>query len=92
MNFLLPTFNYNTAISILYFSKVHLSERGISGIGFSAATTIAVMYGQFLTPQGDFTYDIAYRLILVTIALIVTLTCAYLLNLLLNKLHNTEIN
>lgn len=78
-------------ICMLYFAKVHVTDVGMPGIGFSGITTIAIIYGQFLSPESDITFDTVHRLISVTLAVVITLSCVYLIHLLLNKFEVTRI-
>ena len=57
---------------------------GRSGAGFAACTTIAVIFGQYLTPEGDAVYATLYRFSSIAVAVLVALTVIYLVHKLLN--------
>ncbi|MCO6055973.1 DUF2955 domain-containing protein [Pseudomonas sp. MOB-449] len=65
-------------------ARLHVLE-GAQGIGFGALTTLAIVFGQYLTPQHDVVYSIAYRLSSVCVAVFVTLVAVFVLHRLLNR-------
>jgi hypothetical protein len=65
-------------------ARLHVLE-GTQGIGFGALTTLAIVFGQYLTPQHDVFYSIAYRLSSVCVAVFVTLVAVFVLHRLLNR-------
>ncbi len=65
-------------------ARLHVLE-GAQGIGFGALTTLAIVFGQYLTPQHDVVYSIAYRLSSVCVAVFLTLVAVFALHRLLNR-------
>lgn len=65
-------------------ARLHVLE-GAQGVGFGALTTLAIVFGQYLTPQHDVVYSIAYRLSSVCVAVFVTLVAVFVLHQLLNR-------
>lgn len=65
-------------------ARIHVLEQA-QGIGFGALTTLAIVFGQYLTPQHDVVYSIAYRLSSVCVAVFVTLVAVFVLHRLLNR-------
>ncbi|MFC5694751.1 DUF2955 domain-containing protein [Pseudomonas sp. GCM10022186] len=78
----LVTLMYWTAA--LCCARLHVLE-GAQGIGFGALTTLAIVFGQYLTPQHDVLYSIAYRLSSVCVAVFLTLVAVFVLHRLLNR-------
>ncbi|MNG36267.1 hypothetical protein D3C84_1232440 [compost metagenome] len=48
-------------------------------------TTLAIVFGQYLTPQHDVVYSIAYRLSSVCVAVFLTLVAVFVMHRLLNR-------
>ena len=65
-------------------ARLHVLE-GAQGIGFGALTTLAIVFGQYLTPEHDVVYSIAYRLSSVCAAVFLTLLAVFALHRLLNR-------
>ncbi|MNF56853.1 hypothetical protein D3C84_383550 [compost metagenome] len=65
-------------------ARLHVLE-GAQGIGFGALTTLAIVFGQYLTPEHDVVYSIAYRLSSVCVAVFLTLVAVFALHRLLNR-------
>ncbi len=65
-------------------ARLHVLE-GAQGIGFGALTTLAIVFGQYLTPQHDVVYSIAYRLSSVCVSVFLTLVAVFVLHRLLNR-------
>nr|WP_052080898.1 DUF2955 domain-containing protein [Pseudomonas sp. ML96] len=65
-------------------ARVHVLEHA-QGIGFGALTTLAIVFGQYLTPQHDVVYSIAYRLSSVCVAVFCTLVAVFVLHRLFNR-------
>lgn len=65
-------------------ARLHVLE-GAQGIGFGALTTLAIVFGQYLTPEHDVVYSIAYRLSSVCVAVFLTLVAVFVLHRLLNR-------
>lgn len=78
----LVTLMYWTAA--LCCARLHVLE-GAQGIGFGALTTLAIVFGQYLTPEHDVVYSIAYRLSSVCAAVFLTLVAVFALHRLLNR-------
>lgn len=70
-------------VAMMVCARQHLLE-GRSGAGFAACTTIAVIFGQYLTPSGDAIYATLYRFSSITVAVLVALTVIYLVHKVLN--------
>lgn len=70
-------------VALMVCARQHLLE-GRSGAGFAACTTIAVIFGQYLTPEGDAVYATLYRFSSIAVAVLVALTVIYLVHKLLN--------
>lgn len=77
-------------ITVLLTAKLHLVERSGSGMGFGALTTIGILFGQYLQPNNDIFYGTVYRLTSVSVALLVMMILAYLLDSLLNRFAATS--
>lgn len=77
-------------VTLVYWSaafccaRLHVLEAA-QGIGFGALTTLAIAFGQYLTPQHDVVYAIAYRLSSVCVAVFATLVTVFVLHRLLNR-------
>ncbi|WP_193162427.1 DUF2955 domain-containing protein [Microbulbifer hainanensis] len=77
-------------ITVLMTAKLHLVERAGSGMGFGALTTVGILFGQYMQPHKDILYGTAYRLTSVTVALLVLMLFAYLLDGFLNRFELTR--
>lgn len=77
-------------ITVLMTAKLHLVERAGSGMGFGALTTVGILFGQYMQPHKDILYGTAYRLTSVTVALLVLMLFAYLLDGILNRFELTR--
>jgi len=76
-------------VSLMLFSRIHLLEGG-TGAGFAALTTMAILFGQYLTPQQDLFYSDLYRFVSLSLAVTLSLTAVYLMHLLLNRFRATR--
>ncbi|HDY99637.1 MAG TPA: DUF2955 domain-containing protein [Pseudomonas sabulinigri] len=76
-------------VSLMLFARIHLLEGG-SGAGFAALTTMAILFGQYLTPRQDLFYSDLYRFASLSIAVTLSLTAVYLMHLLLNRFRATR--
>lgn len=65
-------------------ARLHTLE-GAQGVGFGALTTLAIVFGQYLSPQHDAVYAVAYRLSSVCVAVLITLVAVFVLHRLLNR-------
>ncbi|WP_346837849.1 DUF2955 domain-containing protein [Microbulbifer sp. SAOS-129_SWC] len=77
-------------ITVLMTAKLHLVERAGSGMGFGALTTVGILFGQYMQPNKDILYGTAYRLTSVTVALLILMLLAYLLDSILNRFEMTR--
>jgi uncharacterized membrane protein YccC len=76
-------------LAAFYCARIHVLE-GTQGIGFGALTTLAIVFGQYLSPNQDVVYAIAYRLSSVTVAVVLTLLVVYVIHTLLNRFEVTR--
>lgn len=76
-------------IAALFCARVHVLE-GAQGVGFGALTTLAIVFGQYLTPSHDMMFSLAYRLSSVCVAVFVTLLAVFVLHRLLNRFAATR--
>jgi hypothetical protein len=77
-------------MTVMITAYFHLVERSGSGIGFGALTTIGILYGQYLTPQGDIFFSALYRFSSVLVAMFCVLVVAFLLDNWLNRYKWTQ--
>lgn len=77
-------------IAAMYCARWHMLEKGVPGIGFGALTTLAILFGQSLTPTHDITFAILYRLSSVCIAVLLTLFAVFMVHRLLNQFEATR--
>ncbi|WP_263145874.1 DUF2955 domain-containing protein [Pseudomonas sp. RIT-PI-AD] len=87
---LLPLVTLAYWIAAFYCARVHVLERGVPGIGFGALTTLAILFGQYLTPRHDLFFSIAYRLASVCAAVYITLLAVFLIHRTLNRFSATR--
>ncbi len=71
-------------------ARVHALENGVPGIGFGALTTLAILFGQYLTPHHDLVFNIVYRLSSVCVAVYITLLAVFLIHRFLNRFSATR--
>lgn len=76
-------------LSLMLFARIHLLEGGY-GAGFSALTTMAILFGQNLTPRQDLFYSDLYRFWSLSISVTLSLIAVYLVHLLLNRFRATR--
>lgn len=76
-------------VALMFFARRHVRE-GVSGVGFAGATTIVVIFGQYLLPQQDAIYQTLYRFSSITVAVVVALTVIYIVHKMLNLLPATR--
>lgn len=76
-------------IAAFFCARVHVLE-GAQGVGFGALTTLAIIFGQYLTPSHDMMFSLAYRLSSVCVAVFVTLLAVFVLHRLLNRFAATR--
>ncbi|WP_346841320.1 DUF2955 domain-containing protein [Metapseudomonas otitidis] len=76
-------------IAAFFCARVHVLE-GAQGVGFGALTTLAIVFGQYLTPSHDMMFSLAYRLSSVCVAVFITLLAVFVLHRLLNRFAATR--
>lgn len=78
-------------LSLMLFARYHMLEGGVPGAGFSALTTMAILFGQYLTPRQDLFFSDLYRFTSLSVAVLVTLIAVYLMHQLLNCFRSTRL-
>lgn len=78
-------------VSLMYFARHHMHEGGVSGAGFGAITTLAILFGQYLSPTSDLVYSALYRTSSVVFAVVCSLMAIYLMHQLLNRFASTRL-
>lgn len=78
-------------VSLMFFARHHMHEGGGSGAGFGAMTTMAILFGQYLTPTRDLVYSALYRTSSVAFAVTCSLIAIYLMHHLLNRFAATRL-
>ncbi|ART82561.1 1,4-alpha-glucan branching protein [Oceanisphaera profunda] len=73
----------------MVFARWHVKE-GVSGIGFAGLTTTGILFGQYISPEHDLVYSALYRMSSMTLAILVTLCCVYLVHKFLNLFPSTR--
>ncbi|MEH6367721.1 MAG: 1,4-alpha-glucan branching protein, partial [Pseudomonas marincola] len=58
--------------------------------GFGALTTLAILFGQSLTPEHDIMYATLYRLTSVSLSVLLTLFAVFIVHRLLNRFKATR--
>ncbi|GAA3542932.1 DUF2955 domain-containing protein [Zobellella aerophila] len=76
-------------VCAMLFARVHAKE-GLPGVGFAGLTTIGILFGQYVTPEHDLVYSALYRMSSLTVAVLLTLCCVYLVHRLLNLFPATR--
>tara|TARA_R100000908_G_scaffold63544_1_gene44872 strand:- start:567 stop:1628 length:1062 start_codon:yes stop_codon:yes gene_type:complete len=76
-------------ICLMLFARIHMLEGG-SGAGFAALTTMAILFGQYLTPRQDLFYSDLYRFWSLSLSVLLSLSAIYLLHLLLDRFAATR--
>lgn len=71
-------------LGLAFSARLHVMEKVGAGVGFASITTIGIMFGQNLQPDGDLVFSDVYRATSVTISLLATLTMVFILHRLLN--------
>jgi uncharacterized membrane protein YccC len=72
------------------FSRLHIIGGGVPGIGFGVLTTFGILFGQYLGPEQDLTYNALYRFSSVSVAIIASLCAVYVVHHLLNRFTATR--
>lgn len=78
-------------LSLMIFARYHMLEGGASAGGFSAITTVIVLFAQYLAPDHDMVYSALYRFSSLSVAVLMTLCLIYLMHLILNRFHSTQL-
>ncbi|MEL0168491.1 MAG: DUF2955 domain-containing protein [Pseudomonadaceae bacterium] len=86
---LLPFVAAGLWVCLMLFARVHMLEGG-SGAGFAALTTMAILFGQYLTPRQDLFYSDLYRFWSLSLSVALSLSAVYLLHLLLDRFTATR--
>ncbi|MFL1482713.1 DUF2955 domain-containing protein [Marinobacter sp. LN3S78] len=87
----LPFITFGLWLSLMVFARYHMLEGGISGAGFAALTTMAILFGQYLTPSTDLVYSDLYRFSSLTVAVLVSLMAVYVMHHVLNRFTSTRL-
>ncbi|MCG3745619.1 DUF2955 domain-containing protein [Vibrio cincinnatiensis] len=77
-------------IGCLWFSHLHVKESSGSGVGFGGLTTLGILFGQYLAPNGDFVFSALYRVSSILFAIVITLMMTYLIHRILNTFSATR--
>lgn len=79
-------------ISLMVFARYHMLEGGMSAAGFGALTTMAILFGQYLTPQQDLVYSDLYRFSSLAVAVLASLMAVYVMHRILNCFASTRLH
>ncbi|MDW6094527.1 DUF2955 domain-containing protein [Vibrio rhizosphaerae] len=77
-------------IGTMLFSYLHTKEASGSGVGFGGLTTLGILFGQYLTPTSDLTFNALYRISSILFAIVATLSATYLIHRILNRIEATK--
>lgn len=88
----LPFIAFGLWVSLMIFGRFHMLEGGMSAAGFSALTTMAILFGQYLSPQQDLIYSDLYRFSSLAVAVLLALMAVYLMHRLLNRFESTRLS
>lgn len=77
-------------IGLMIFSHAHVKEASGSGAGFGAMTTLGILFGQYLQPNGDLIFSALYRMSSIAVAIVITLMACFVLHKLLNRFEATR--
>nr|WP_279537109.1 DUF2955 domain-containing protein [Aestuariicella hydrocarbonica] len=78
-------------LSLLLMSRYHMLEGGVAAGGFSAITTVVVLFSQYLAPDQDIVYSAMYRFTSLSVSVLITLSLVYLMHQLLNQFQSTQL-
>lgn len=81
---LLPLVAMSLWIATMFCARWHMLENGMPGVGFGALTTLAILFGQSLTPSHDIMFATLYRLSSVFISALLTLFVIFMVHRFLN--------
>lgn len=71
-------------------ARWHTLEKGMPGVGFGALTTLAILFGQSLTPSHDIMFATLYRLSSVCVSALLTLFAVFMVHRFLNRFAATR--
>ncbi|MDI5884651.1 DUF2955 domain-containing protein [Cobetia amphilecti] len=78
-------------LSLMLFARHHVMERVGSGAGLGAMTTMAILFGQYMSPDKDLIYSSLYRTSSVLVAVCSAMLLIYLMHALLNRFAATRL-
>lgn len=78
------------ALGLAFGARLHVMEKVGAGVGFASITTIGIMFGQNMHPDGDLVFSDLYRITSVTFSLVATLTLVFLVHRILNCFEPTR--
>lgn len=87
---LLPPVTMLLWLAAMACARWHMLENSVPGIGFGALTTLAILFGQSLTPSQDIIFAIMYRLSSVSVSVLLTLFAVFLVHRFLNRFPATR--
>ncbi len=87
----LPLVTFALWLGMLLFARYHMLEGGQSAGGFSAMSSLAVLFSQYLTPTQDIVMSALYRFTSLAIAVLATLCVVFLMDRLLNRFESTSL-
>lgn len=87
---LLPLVTLLLWIAAMFCARWHMLEQGVPGVGFGALTSLAILFGQSLSPSHDIMFAILYRLSSVCISVLLTLFVVFMVHRLLNRFVATR--
>lgn len=87
---MLPMVGLLLWVAFMLCARWHMMDRGRPGAGFATVTTIAVIFGQELTPTQDIMQSTLQRLLSTGIAVLLMLVAVFLLHRLLNRFEATR--
>lgn len=61
------------------------------GVGFAGLTTMAILFGQYLTPAQDLFFNDLYRITSLSVAVMLSLMVIFLMDRLLNRFESTRL-
>lgn len=88
---ILPLVAFGLWLGLMVFARYHMLEGGGSGAGFAGLTTMAILFGQYLTPQNDLVYSDLYRFSSLAVAVLASLMAVYIMHHLLNRFASTRL-
>ncbi|TBW51246.1 DUF2955 domain-containing protein [Marinobacter halodurans] len=88
---ILPLTAFGLWLSLFIFARLHTLEGGLSASGFSGLTTMAILFGQYLSPQQDLIYSDLYRFSSLAVGVSAALSAVYLMHHLLDRFESTRL-